>query len=125
MKTEKLDILEQLRKEPDGFKVPEGYFEKFVQQMPEKLPEVAITEVDETPSTWVKWRPFVYMAAMFAGVWCMMSIFNRSNGSGDLDRRAAELRQEMTIEENADEVMMSGVFSPYDIYNYDDSVTME
>ncbi len=124
MKTEKSEILEKLGKEP-GFKVPEGFFEQFAQQLEDKLPEVTITDVDEKPSTWVKWRPFVYMAAMFAGVWCMMSIFNRSNGSADIDQRAAELRQEITVDENAEEAIMSGVVSSYDILIYDDSVAMD
>lgn len=29
---------------------------------------------------WVNIRPYVYMAAMFAGVWCMMNIFNLTQG---------------------------------------------
>ncbi|MBP5561047.1 MAG: hypothetical protein J6X70_04540 [Muribaculaceae bacterium] len=124
MKTEKSEILEKLGKDP-GFKVPDGFFEQFAQQLDDKLPEVTITDVEEKTSTWVKWRPFVYMAAMFAGVWCMMSIFDRSNGSGDIDQRAAELRQEMTVEENADEAIKSGVVSFYDYMTYDDSTATE
>ncbi len=124
MKTEKSEILDKLGKEP-GFKVPDGYFEQFAHQLEDKLPEITITDVDEKPSAWIKWRPFVYMAAMFAGVWCMMSIFDRSNGSNDIDRRQAELQQEVTVEENADEAIMSGVISDIDYLIYDDSVAME
>ena len=37
------------------------------------------------PNLWLRLRPYVYMAAMFAGVWCMMHIFGRiSSNPADL-----------------------------------------
>ena len=65
MKTEKSQILDTLGKD-SGFKVPEGFFEQFNQQLIDSLPEVQITEVDEKPSMWVRVRPYLYMAATFA-----------------------------------------------------------
>lgn len=65
----------------DGMTVPEGYFAEFAQRMAASLP---VTEFEESEkeklrhrprSLWQTIRPYVYMAAMFAGVWCMMKMF--------------------------------------------------
>ena len=79
MKTEKSQILDKLGKD-SGFKVPEGFFEQFNQQLIDSLPDVTITNVDEKPSMWVRVRPYLYMAATFAGIWCMMKVFNHFYG---------------------------------------------
>ncbi len=66
----------------DGMTVPEGYFEDFKARMKASLPErqwerEARGEVPVLPKTfWQKVRPYVYMAAMFMGVWCMMKMFD-------------------------------------------------
>lgn len=80
MKQEDKNILDKLGKQT-GFQVPEGYFEHFTQQMVDQLPDIEITDVEAKPSLWVRVRPYVYMAAMFAGIWCMMQIFNHANGT--------------------------------------------
>ncbi|MDE6582420.1 MAG: hypothetical protein K2K47_07835 [Duncaniella sp.] len=69
------NILEKLDHK-DGMTVPEGYFENFAARMTASLPEA---EWEKKPkvlprSFWDKVRPYVYLAAMFAGIWCMMSL---------------------------------------------------
>ena len=56
-----------------GMKVPEGYFADFTEKMVERLPEREIP-LPEQPTLWLRIRPWVYMAAMFAGVWLMMKM---------------------------------------------------
>lgn len=58
-----------------GMKVPEGYFADFTEKMVERLPEREIP-LPEQPTLWLRIRPWVYMAAMFAGVWLMMKMFS-------------------------------------------------
>lgn len=64
---------------PDGMTVPEGYFEQFAEKMSAMLPpnDLEMQPVmEQKPRTrWQQLRPFVYMAAMFAGIWCMMKMF--------------------------------------------------
>lgn len=66
-----------------GMTVPDGYFEEFRIKMAQSLP----TQPWETPeadgghvimekTVWQKVRPYVYMAAMFAGIWLMMNMFS-------------------------------------------------
>jgi len=85
------DILNQIGHRT-GMTVPEGYFDNFTEQMCAKLPEQP-WEKATTPnvmprSFWQKVRPYVYMAAMFAGIWCMMKGFDmvRSDSTIALDK---------------------------------------
>ena len=123
MKTENSKILEQLGKNP-GFKVPENYFNDFNAKLVESLPEVKITE-EEKPTLWVRVRPFIYMAAMFAGVWLMMNIFSQGKSSATGEQRAANISAGVAVEKNADDLMDYGTVSDYDIMTYEDSVSME
>lgn len=71
----------------DGMTVPEGYFDDFIDKMEKMLPETAFEQsqseaedsrvlVGAAPTRWQRVRPYVYMAAMFAGAWCMLKMFS-------------------------------------------------
>ena len=103
MKKEESKILDKLGKNP-GFKVPENYFNDFNAKLLESLPEVKITE-EVKPTMWVRVRPFIYMAAMFAGVWLMMNIFSIGKSSASSEQRAAQISAGVAVEKNADELI--------------------
>lgn len=68
------NIEQKVGRDP-GFKVPEGYFEEFYASMPQRLPErKAVPAVPM--SRWQRIKPYVYLAAMFMGIWCMMKMFH-------------------------------------------------
>ncbi len=69
----KEDILQQIGGK-SGFKVPDGYFEQLSSRITEQLPEREIPE-PEVITTWQRLRPYIYMAAMFAGIWLMVQVF--------------------------------------------------
>lgn len=84
-------ILEQARqaglaKPSAGMTVPEGYFADFAERMSAQLPERPEAECVQAPPTvadkslWQKVRPYVYMAAMFAGIWLMLQMFAMLGG---------------------------------------------
>ena len=79
MKQEDSEILKKLGKDP-GFKTPDHYFADFSKNLMDSLPEIQVTE-EPKPSLWNRYKTYVYMAAMFAGIWCMMHIFNAFNGT--------------------------------------------
>ncbi len=60
------------------FKVPEGYFEQFSEEMMSRLPEHK-TEKIQVINLWDRFRPWVYMAAMLAGVAFMIKNFVMKN----------------------------------------------
>ena len=137
MKEEESKILSKLGKEP-GFKTPENYFSDFQNNIAEKLPNFSVSEEKVKPNLWVRFRPYVYMAAMFAGIFCMMKMFDmmRSpNSDLNIDNYPA-----VTAAINSgelDNVIMNGVddndiieslyetgFSAEEIYTYEDSIDM-
>ena len=122
MKNDDSTLLNKYGKNP-GFKVPENYFADFNQQMAEMLPDVEITPVDAKPTMWQRLKPLVYMAAMFAGVWCMMSVFSHFSNTSSLQSIKA-VAEQLYDDNNVDEFIMSGSVSDYDILNYEDSVMM-
>ena len=122
MKQEDSTILKKYGKDP-GFKVPDNYFADFNRRMTEMLPDVEITPVDVQPTMWQRVKPLVYMAAMFAGLWCMMSIFSHFTPQGNMDNVRAVAEKLYDDKGNVDDFIMSGV-SDYDILNYEDSVQM-
>lgn len=72
------DILEQVNHN-DGMTVPSGYFEDFAVKMTAMLPEQEWEKAESRVmprSWWQKSRPYIYLAAMFMGVWCMMKMFD-------------------------------------------------
>ena len=104
--------------------MPENYFDDFNKRMTEMLPDVEITPVDVKPTMWQRVRPLVYLAAMFAGVWCMMQVFSNFTGSNNLDSVRAVAEKLQDDKTNVDEFIMSGAVTDYDILSYEDSVAM-
>ena len=81
MKTDN-DILSRIGKH-DGMTVPEGFFDDFAKHMEESLPyraEAEETRVVPRRTVWNRIRPYVYMAAMFAGIWLMLQMFAMLGG---------------------------------------------
>ena len=123
MKREDSTILEKYGKDP-GFKVPENFFEDFNKRMTEMLPDVEITPVDIKPTMWQRIKPLVYMAAMFAGVWCMMQVFTHFTDNSGINTVSAVAEKMGNDKSNVEDFIMSGSVSEYDILNYEDSVMM-
>lgn len=82
----------------DGMTVPEGYFADFAARMEASLPRQPWEDqpANVMPrSFWSRIRPYAYMAAMFAGVWCMMKMFSlmSSDGTGISPERNSVLAE--------------------------------
>ena len=119
MKQEDSPILKKLGKEP-GFEVPEHYFADFSKNLMDSLPEVKITE-EVKPSRWVRIRPYVYMAAMFAGIWCMMKVFT---GFGDSSKKGIKTEMRADSPNNSAKAIMQDDKRINDNaqFNYQDSI---
>ena len=71
----------------DGLTVPPGYFEDFNKRMIASLPTRPWEEEKPRvlPRTWFqRVKPYLYMAAMFLGIWCMMKMFDLMRPHTDL-----------------------------------------
>lgn len=60
----------------NGMTVPEGYFKDFQRRIMDSLSELPVAEPEKPRTKWQIIRPYVYMAAMFAGVYLMMNMFS-------------------------------------------------
>lgn len=65
------------------YRVPDGYFESVRVQIMENLPAYPEAPKAQKLSKWHIVRPYVYLAAMFAGIWCMMKVFHNA---ADMDQ---------------------------------------
>lgn len=76
------DILKEKYGTDPGFRVPDGYFENLQKEIMDSLPAYPEAPRHVPVSLWQRVKPYVYLAAMFAGIWLMMKVFvNVSNSS--------------------------------------------
>lgn len=80
-----------------GFRVPDGYFEELNLKIMESLPAYPEAPRRVDMSLWQKVKPYVYLAAMFAGIWMMMKVFHTvsTSESLNLDNPPAAIAQAM------------------------------
>lgn len=71
------ELLERRFGRDDHRRVPEGYFDALMTEVMSKLPEQEQEPRYVKMTRWEKLKPYVYLAAMFAGIWLMMNIFGR------------------------------------------------
>lgn len=64
--------------------VPDGYFESVRSEIMAKLPEYPAAPKAPKLSLWQRVKPYVYLAAMFAGIWCMMKVFHDVSSADQL-----------------------------------------
>lgn len=70
-----IETYSRLREIP--FKVPDGYFERFTSKVMAELPPYpAPPQAEENRPLWSRVKPYVYLAAMFVGVWCMIKVLH-------------------------------------------------
>ena len=115
MSKEKAAILSKIGKDA-GFKVPDGYFDDFAERVAKDLPKPTLTPI-EPVTRWQRIRPFVYMAAMFVGIWLMMKIFD-GWGRQEPGMYNPEILAGFENEAGIDYLLMSGDISEYDILMY-------
>lgn len=77
-------LIETYGKDP-GWKVPDGYFDSFYIEMSEKLPDMKLPAAAEPLSKWQRVKPYLYLAAMFAGIWMMMKVFHTASQNASLN----------------------------------------
>lgn len=70
------DILKEKYGTDAGFRVPDGYFDNLNSAIMSKLPDYPEVERVAPLSVWQRVKPYVYLAAMFAGIWMMMKVFH-------------------------------------------------
>lgn len=75
------DKLKEKYGQESGFQVPEGYFEELNSRILSNLPAYPEAPKSVNLSAWQRVKPYLYLAAMFAGIWLMMNLFHRVSSS--------------------------------------------
>lgn len=73
---------ERIGRDP-GFRVPDGFFEEQFARISASLPEREAPKPVKL-SMWARVKPYIYMAAMFAGIWCTMKMFTLMQATPDV-----------------------------------------
>ena len=109
------------------FKVPDNYFDSVQEEIMSKLPEKEYDPslYDSKRSIWLKVKPWVYMAAMFAGIALMFEVFNNlSGGQGKNEINIVEAQPECDagMEEDLNDyynyMLENSMMDDYSMYQY-------
>lgn len=94
-----------------GFRVPEGYFDHVFSEIEAKLPEHPGLKPAAPLSRWQRLKPYVYLAAMFGGIWCTMKMVSMMSETGSepvsLDNPPELIAQAMSNPEVVSQVCSS------------------
>lgn len=99
------------------FKVPEGYFEQFHNQLMANLPETKPAPAEGKVTLMARIRPLLYMAAMFVGMVFMVQALMYVQESRLKTADSLTAFEELYTPE-ADDFMASSLYSEYALYAY-------
>ena len=102
-----------------GMKVPEGYFPDLEKRILESLPPYKKEIKAPALTRWQRVKPYVYLAAMFCGIWLMMKVFHTATQPMymSLDNPPAALVEILDGDMDYD---IHYMFDDYDYDSYDD-----
>lgn len=116
MKEEKDLITKYGKKAP--FKVPEGYFEQFHEQIMNDLPKMEIPVASTPKISLLNYlKPVIYMAAMFLSIiFVIQGLMYVQDKHFTSDNNIASTEEIYT--EEADHFMYSSLYNEYALYSY-------
>ncbi len=112
-------ILKRCGKE-SGFKVPEKYFDHLAQEIANKLPEKEKTDSAriESVSLWQKIRPWIYMAAMFAGMLVCIRFIIGNTAEPVAGKQASNENEQPISDEYIETMINQSMMDDYALYQY-------
>ncbi|MDD4630917.1 hypothetical protein [Proteiniphilum sp. UBA5510] len=99
----KINKLKEIDKTKNPFKVPDNYFAQFNEEIMSRLPEKVYVAPRPVP-LWDKVKPWVYLAAMFVGIYFTVNFLTR-------DGDKAQITTEQSVTDTR-----SDTFQPVDNY---------
>lgn len=116
MKKEETDLLKRCGTE-NPFTVPEGYFERFTEQLMEKLPEREAQPASKL-TLWTRVKPWVYMAAMFCGLMLSVRMFVGEKRSQSPAATSETTDFTEVPDEYIDPIVNQTMMDDYTLYQY-------
>jgi len=119
LETEK-NILEELR-DRRPFRVPEGYFEGFTDDFMSRLPKKTAPEA-KVISLYDRVKPWLYLAATFAGIIILFNIFNKTSEMAKDEIIVLTSTNVDMEEDDEDEFLefITDLYASYNVHSYGD-----
>jgi hypothetical protein len=76
-------------RDKNPFRVPDGFFESFAENMMNRLPDLPAKQ-PEVISIYDRVKPWLYMAAVFAGLIILFNVLNKTLGVSSNDNGSPE-----------------------------------
>jgi len=100
MRIENLNL--ETLKDRNPFRVPEGYFENFTAEMMSRLPERSVSEQTVVISMYDRIKPWLYMAAAFAGLMVLFSVLKPERSSQGADKAQTTLSSTEAVDADSE-----------------------
>lgn len=100
MKT-KINKLKEIDKTKNPFKVPDNYFAQFNEEIMSRLPEKEIVALRPVP-LWDKVKPWVYLAAMFLGIYFTVNFLTRNADKEQITAKQSDTLNQYSVTESVD-----------------------
>lgn len=111
------DKIHQILGTENPFRVPDGYFDHFASELMSQLPEKkTASQISREPTRWERIKPWLYMAAMFAGAALLIRV-----GSMEVNQEAEALAQEEIDQEEIEYIttaVCNSMMDDYSLYVY-------
>ena len=113
------DILrKKLSTKENPFKVPENYFENVNSQKMDQRPEKPARVETKKTTTWQKFKPFLYMAAMFVGAALIIKVASYEMDKNELARQMEGYELSEADDQYFNEVVNGTMLDDYSLYVY-------
>lgn len=114
----KINKLEEIGKDKNPFKIPENYFAQFNEDMMARLPEKEIV-APQPVSLWDKVKPWVYLAAMFVGLYVTINFLMKAPGNENPDGMQVATQQTLSDSHtNTDVYWSKAQITEEEFYHY-------
>ena len=114
----KINKLEEIDKTKNPFKVPENYFAQFNEEIMNRLPEKEII-VPEPVSIWDRIKPWVYLAAMFVGLYVTINFLMKAPRNDNRDGNQLVTQQAFSAStDNAENYWSTVQITEEEFYQY-------
>ena len=97
------------------FRVPDGYFEEFAQDLMSKLPEKEYLSITEEPTLWQRVKPWLYMTAMFCGLMLSAKIFVGNPQHNDFPS-ITQAEAESLTDQDWEHIVSHALIDDYELY---------
>ncbi|SFL39220.1 hypothetical protein [Proteiniphilum acetatigenes] len=114
----KINKLKEIDKTENPFKVPENYFAQFNEEIMNRLPEKEIV-APEPVSLWDRAKPWVYLAAMFVGLYITINFLMKAPGNDNLAENQVATQQTLSgLPGNTDNYWSTVQITEEEFYQY-------